>query len=137
MKRGPATGTASKDADRVVAVATKEWGNGDAARVPDWVMVLAETCDAQSLRKVADRLGYSASVLSRVLNGKYDGDLERVADKVRGALMGEKVMCPVVDEIARDQCLDHQRHGPPFTSSMRAKLYRACRNGCPHYRGTK
>ncbi|MEQ1673200.1 MAG: transcriptional regulator, partial [Hyphomicrobium sp.] len=111
MKRGPAIGSASKDADRVVAVATKEWGGGDATRVPDWVLVLAETCDAQSLRKVADRLGYSASVLSRVLNGKYDGDIERVAEKVRGALLGQTVMCPVVDEIARDRCLDNQKHG--------------------------
>lgn len=125
--------------DRVKAadVVTKEWGGGNPARVPDWVMILAETVDAQGVRKTAERVGYSHSVISRVLNGKYDGDMERVAEIVKGAMLGATVMCPVSGEIARDVCLDNQRRGPPFTSSLRARLYRACRDGCPHFRGSK
>lgn len=126
-------------ADKVPAVeiVIKEWGGGDAARVPDWVMILAETVDLKGTRKTAERIGYSASVISRVINGKYDGNMERVAGIVRGAMLGETVMCPVSGEIARDVCLDNQKRGKPFTSSLRARLYRACRDGCPHYRGNK
>lgn len=129
----------SAAADKRTAVETviKEWGGGDAARVPDWVMILAETVDVKGTRQTAARIGYSHSVISRVMSGKYDGDMERVAGIVRGAMLGETVSCPVVGGIARDVCLDNQKRGKPFTSSLRARLYRACRDGCPHYRGGK
>lgn len=134
MNRGPAKQSAAHVVP-AVTIATEAWGGGDAARVPDWVMIMAETCDASSRAKVASRLGYSPGVVSQVLNGTYRGDLNRVAGVIRGALLAETVMCPVVDEIARDVCLENQKRTPPFTSAMRARLYRACRDGCPHYRG--
>lgn len=136
MKRGPATGSLSHVVP-AIDIVTEVWGGGLPARVPDWVMILAETCDATSRAKVAARLGYSPGVVSQVLNGSYKGDLARVEGVVRGALLAETVMCPVVDEIARDVCLENQKRTPPFTSAMRARLYRACRGGCPHYRGSK
>lgn len=136
MRRGPQTG-AQAHVVPAVNVAVEAWGQGQASSVPDWVMSLAEACDASSRSKVAARLGYSAGVVSQVLNGTYKGDLGRVEGVVKGALLAQTVMCPVVDEIARDVCLDNQKRTPPFTSAMRARLYRACRGGCPHYRGQK
>lgn len=132
MNRGPATGSRTHVVP-AMNVAANEWGDGDALKVPDWIMVLAESCDASSRAKVAARLGYSAGVVSQVLNNTYKGDLGRVEGVVRGALLAEKVMCPVVDEISRDVCLENQKRNPPFTSAMRARLYRACRDGCPHF----
>ena len=136
MRRGPSSG-AQGHVVPAVEVAVAAWGAGVAAAVPDWVVILAESCDATSRARVAARLGYSAGVVSQVLNKSYKGDLARVEGVVRGALLAETVMCPVVDEIARDVCLENQKRTPPFTSAMRARLYRACRGGCPNYRGSK
>lgn len=104
------------------------WGEG----IPLEVAVLAEACRARSQRAVAQQLGYSDATISYVLSNKYqNGDLPKLFLTIRGALMGETVECPVLGEIARDQCLDNQ--GKPFSTAnpARARLYRACRR-CPH-----
>ncbi len=137
MKRGFAKGS-GRNVVPAVNTATAAWGDGDASRIPDWVLSLAEACDAATRSEIARRLNYSPSVISQLLNGTYNGDLDRVAGVIRGALMAETVQCPVCDEIRRDVCLDHQKKSvPPLASAMRARLYRACRSGCPHYRGAK
>ena len=105
---------------------------------PSWVVVLAEEADRTSLREVGDRLGYSNAVISYVLSNKYTGDIERVEQKVRGALLGATVMCPVFGEFGRDRCLDEQQKGNTFTSESRGRCYRTCRGigvpKCPHSR---
>lgn len=127
-KRGPQRGFGSGVA---LANAEKAWDP-----VPEWVRVLAQACDrpGASQGAVAKRIGYSASAVSSVLNNKYAGDIGRVEQAVRGALMSETVMCPVCDEITRDVCLSHQRKAKSFkpTSAMRTQLYHACRRTCPH-----
>ncbi|MFT4098460.1 MAG: transcriptional regulator [Rhodoblastus sp.] len=110
--------------------ARRSWGDA----LPDWVDVLAEECDARSGVVVARRIGYSGAVVSSVLAAKYKGDLGKVEAKVRGALMGEIVQCPVLDEITKDRCIAEQGRKFAATSSTRAKLYRACRAGCAHSR---
>ncbi|MCB1520659.1 MAG: helix-turn-helix transcriptional regulator [Hyphomicrobiaceae bacterium] len=136
MKRGFAKGS-GRNVVSATATVVDTWGGGDAQRVPDWMLVLAEACDALTRAKVAQRLSYSPSVISQLLNGSYKGDLERAADVIRGALMAATVQCPICDEIPRDVCLDHQKKSvPPFASSMRARLYRACPT-CPNFRGSK
>lgn len=94
-------------------------------------------CDAQSRGIVAKRLGYSAPVVSQLLNDTYKGDLDRIAGIVRGAFMSSTVACPVNGETPLDVCLADQRGQPPFASSWRMQVYRACRSGCPHFRGGK
>lgn len=104
---------------------------------PDWVIELARACDAPgaSQASVARRIDYSASAVSSVLRNSYGGDLARVEQVVRGALMAETVACPIVGEITRNVCLGHQKRARKFvpTSSMRVHLYRTCPT-CPHSR---
>ena len=108
------------------------WGDA----LPDWVAELAAACDASSQNRVARSIGYSASVISQVLARSYRGSLATVEQKVRGALMQETIECPVMGEISKARCIDNQRlaaRGVIATSSMRSRLYHACRR-CPHAR---
>lgn len=126
MNRGPAPG--SIRADRTAAQkAEAAWGD-----VPDWVRELAALADREGLRGAEKRVGYSASAISTVINNRYRGDMVRVEESVRGALMGQTVACPVLGEIGRDQCLAWQKKPFAATSSVRVAVYRACRSGCPH-----
>jgi hypothetical protein len=113
-----------------LAKAKAAWGDA----MPDWVEALASEANRVNSARTAQRIGYSAAVLSHVFANDYPGDIARVEAKVRGALMGLTVVCPVVGEIGRDRCLDEQKMGNTGASSVRAKLYRACRGGCPHSR---
>ncbi|MBX9561603.1 transcriptional regulator [Aeromonas hydrophila] len=99
-----------------------------------WLEVLQAEVAASSLTVVADKLGLSRTTISQVCNQKYPGDMARVQTLVEGALMGNKVMCPILGEIPVHQCLAHQRRGPRDVGSspMDIKLWKACRSGCPH-----
>ncbi|MES0879674.1 transcriptional regulator [Roseibium sp. SCP14] len=101
---------------------------------PDWVAELAHMATVKGLNNVAERLGYSSAVVSQTISNKYRGNLSKVEDRVRGALMGEKVACPVAGLIGRDKCLDNQALPRAITNSVRTRLYRACRNSCPYSR---
>lgn len=126
MKRGPAPG-ASPGGTTMAQKAAAAW-----SPVPDWVAALADLADREGLRGAERRIGYSASALSTVVNGRYAGDVARVEEAVRGALMGHVVACPVLGEIGREVCLSWQRKPWAPTSSVRAAVHRACRAGCPH-----
>jgi hypothetical protein len=128
-KRGPQAGTHSPK--QAMTSATAAW-----KVVPDWLFVLAEACDRSSQSKVAKRLGYSGSVVSSVLNAKYNGDYSAVEKAIRGALMSETLDCPVLGDINTKLCLEHQKRARSFqpTSSMRVRLYKHCRGECLHSR---
>ena len=102
----------------------------------DWLEVLRAHCKTASQRKVAERLGYSTSVINQVLGGKYNGDLKAVQTKVEGVFMGLSVNCPVVGDLPRNRCLDYQRQGFSATNPMRVRLAQACPS-CPNRRGGK
>lgn len=108
----------------------------DSVALPDWVETLAENVNASSQMAVAKKLGVSNSLVSSVLACKYPGDLHAVAEKVRGALMGATVDCPVLGEIGRDQCQHEQKMGFTGASALRARLFRTCPT-CPNHRGAK
>ncbi len=128
MNRGPARN--SKPAGPTFAdKAAAAWST-----VPDWVAELATLADREGLGGAEKRIGYSRSAISTVINGKYAGDLGRVEEMVRGALMAATVECPVLGEIGRDRCLSEQDEPFRATSAFRAQLYHACRSGCPHSR---
>lgn len=128
MSRGPKPGTVTKT--DFVAKVRAAYG----AALPDWVEALAEECTRRSAAAVAETIGYSPAVISHVLGNRYTGDIRRVEEKARGALMGASVTCPVLGELARNRCLDEQRKPFATTSSIRVRLHRACRSGCPHAR---
>jgi len=100
----------------------------------DWLEILRAESARTSQSRVGQRIGYSATVVSRVLMGDYKGDLGSVEDAVRGALMGETVDCPVIGDIRRNRCIEYQRQKLAATNPTRVQRYHACRNGCPHSR---
>ncbi len=112
------------------AKARRAWGGNP----PDWVAELAAACDATSQNRVAKRIGYSATTISQVLSRTYRGDMARVEQAVRGALMHETVLCPVLGELPQHVCLEHQKkaaRGLIGTSSWRTRLTRTCPT-CEH-----
>ncbi|WP_439604409.1 transcriptional regulator [Shinella sp.] len=103
---------------------------------PDWIVVLAECCDAETQAAVARRLGYSSTAVSLALSNTYrGGDMVRFESAVRGALMAETVTCPVLGaEIGRDVCQNWQRRPFSTASANAVRMYQGCRSGCPHSR---
>ena len=105
------------------------WGNV----IPDWIVILAEACDRDSQSAIARKVGYSPSAVSQVLSNSYqNGDIGRVEQAVRGALMAETVDCPVLGDLPRNTCVIWQRKPFATTNSHRIRMFQACRNGCPH-----
>lgn len=98
----------------------------------DWLEVLRDHCTKSSQSKVAQRLGYSSSLICQVLKGKYLGDLKGVEIKVRAVLIGERVECPVLGDTAKTVCLEEQSKAFAATSHLRVQLWIACRSDCPH-----
>lgn len=99
----------------------------------DWIEVLRAACEAKTQAAVAERIGYSPATVNQVLKGAYKGDLRRVEEAVRGALMGESVECPVIGDLPRQRCIEHQRRAGSFaaTNPTRVQLARACKT-CEH-----
>jgi len=109
------------------SVARAAWGEA----LPDWLLVLARACDAGSQAEVARSLGYSPAVVSQTLNNKYRADLGQVEARARQALMSGRIGCPVLGEIDGRRCLEEQRRPLSTASSLRVRLWRACR-ACEH-----
>jgi hypothetical protein len=132
MKRGPQSNNGRNGDDAsFVEKAQAAWQ----PETPDWVLELAQEADATGLKGAAGRLGCSTTLISNVVNGKYPGDLGRVEELVRGALMGKVVWCQGVgDDIARHSCLEWQRRPFVAASPDRTRMYRACRDNCPNFR---
>ena len=108
------------------------WGDD----APDWIVILAQACDDRSQSAVARQVGYSASVISQVINATYRGDLSRVEEAVRASLMAETLDCPAMGmSIPLAACLEHQRHAKAGNRSnaFRARMATACK-GCPNSR---
>lgn len=134
MNRGPQKGKGRNGDDRsFVQKAEAGWN----ANAPDWVLVLAEYSDAHSQAAAARAIGYSGPVVSFVLSGTYNGDYTRIEGKVRGALMGLTVDCPVLGQLSRHRCLDEQRRRKPPLDPQSIRLFNACRAGCPNYLNRK
>ncbi len=121
--------TASRVRMTAIERATAAWGEA----MPAEIRALAEACMRSTGREVAQRLGYSDAVVSHMLSRRYPGDVQAVLIRIRGALLGQQVECPVLGPIGKDQCLQEQ--AKPFSSSnpTRARLFRACRV-CPSNR---
>lgn len=85
---------------------------------------------------VAKTLGVSSSTVSQALKGYYVGDVDALAQRIRGALMNELVSCPVMGELSTKHCLDYQARPLVFTNPTRVRLHRACKT-CPHRKAAK
>jgi len=107
------------------------WGDD----APDWVRALAKECDLTSQVDVSRRIVYSTGAINSVLGKKYNANPKAIEQAIRGALMNCTVMCPVAGEITSTRCIELQRRRFAATNPQRVKLYKACRNGCQHYKG--
>lgn len=103
--------------------------------VPDWVQVLARSCDESNQSTVARRLDYSGAVVSNVLANKYAGDMSAVEKSVRGVLMSETVECPIQSRITLDVCMANQAAGSSTSSPQRQRLGRTCPTCVNRHRG--
>ncbi|MEI2740926.1 MAG: helix-turn-helix transcriptional regulator [Candidatus Competibacter sp.] len=101
---------------------------------PDWLAALREACAETSQNAVARRLGVSPAMVNQTLKGAYKGDLERLQGLVEGSLLKRQVDCPVAEDMPKHKCLENQARPAQsaFVNPLFAKLYRACRSGCPH-----
>lgn len=127
MKRGPQPGGKPID---FLDKAQNAWPQ---PQLPAEVEALAIACNAATASGVAARIGYSAAVVSQVLARKYPGDITAVFARIRGALMAETLICPVLGEIGTDRCLSEQKRPFAATNSTRARLFHACKT-CPNRR---
>lgn len=120
----------SRRPETYVDTARRAWG----AEIPGEVLALAEKADATTAATAARAIDRSAGLVSQILANRYPGDVPTVFARIRGALMGEQVACPVLGDIGRDHCLTEQSRPFAATNATRARVYRACRSGCPHSR---
>lgn len=111
--------------------AQRAWG----ANPPDWIVALAKRCDQEgSQARVGALLGVSSAAVNQVLGRSYIGRIERIETRVRGELMKETVACPVVGDISKRDCLDHQKRPFRATNPLRVRLHQACPT-CPNREG--
>lgn len=98
----------------------------------DALAALQQLCaqPGQNQSKVAARLGVSDAAVSSALRGKYIGNVDRLAERIRGELLNATVACPVLGEITSRICQDEREK--PFHSAnpTRVQLWRACKQ-CP------
>lgn len=115
-----------------VSIAMRAWG-----APPDWVLQLAKLCDEKSQTAAARDIGYSNGTVNQVINNKWTSGTAKIEAAVRGLLMNQNVNCPVLGEIATHTCIETQRRPFRPTNSTRVQLYKACRAGCPNFKGHK
>lgn len=96
-----------------------------------WLEVLQVRATHVPLGVIADEIGYSKSTISRVLNGSYGGDIDAVKHAVQSVYLNNLVECPLLGEIERSACHQHQCRPFAATNPMRVQLHHACKT-CPN-----
>jgi hypothetical protein len=104
-------------------------------RRDDWLAVLRKAVEREGLRVIANRLRRSKAAISGVVNGTYKASTDRIEERVRGELMNKTHECPVLGEISPARCQDEQAKPFAATNPTRVAVYKACRAGCPHFKG--
>lgn len=130
MRRGPRSAAARNGSDKTMV----EKAHAAYAELPDWVEELASYADGHGLKSAGTVISYSPATVSQVISNSYRGDLARVEEMVRGALMAVNVTCPVLGEIGRNACLSHQKAPLSTASPSSVRLFHACRGKCSHRR---
>jgi hypothetical protein len=107
---------------------------------PAWVEELRRACERTTQASVARRLARagdgkypSASIINQALKGNYAGDIGRLQGVVEGVLMQSSVECPVIGELPRQRCIEHQSRHFAATNPLRVLLHSTCPT-CEHNR---
>jgi hypothetical protein len=102
---------------------------------PLWLEQLRGACATTTQAEVARRLALSGdgkypspAVINQALGGRYEGNLARLQALVEGVLMTVSVDCPVIGDLPRQRCLEHQSRRGAFavTNPSRIQLYKVC-----------
>ncbi|TAM37827.1 MAG: XRE family transcriptional regulator [Burkholderiaceae bacterium] len=81
--------------------------------------------------EIARRIGVSDGTISNALKGRYIGNVDRLAERIRGELLKKTVDCPILGQITSRICQD-EREKPFHTANpVRVQLWRACKT-CPN-----
>lgn len=94
----------------------------------DWLGALRAEVERSSQVRAAQRIGLSPATVSQVLSGQYKADAQRIARRVRGALLGETVECPVALEMPLHICQGIQdRRAGKFGNPVWARAQLCCK----------
>lgn len=85
---------------------------------------------------IAKRLGVSDAAVSAALKGRYIGNVEALAERIRGELLNQTVRCPILGEITSRICQDERKKPLHTANPVRVQLWRACKV-CPHNPATQ
>lgn len=94
----------------------------------DEISLLKKACEETNQAKVAKKIGYSTTVVSLVLKGKYTGDMDKIKHTIRTRLGNSSVNCPILGEIENDRCLKEQSKPFSSASSHSVRMFKACMN---------
>jgi hypothetical protein len=81
--------------------------------------------------EIAARIGVSEGTISNALKGRYIGNVEALAERIRGELLNQTVKCPILGEITSRICQDERKKPFHTANPMRVQLWRACK-ACPN-----
>lgn len=97
----------------------------------DALQALLGLKETHSQAAIARLIGVSEGTISNALAGRYIGNVEALAERIRGQVLNQTVVCPILGEITTRICQDERKK--PFHSAnpTRVRLWRACQN-CPN-----
>lgn len=81
--------------------------------------------------EIARRIGVSDGTISNALAGRYIGNVDALAERIRGELLNQTVRCPILGEITSRICQDERKKPFHTANPMRVQIWRACKS-CPH-----
>lgn len=97
----------------------------------DALDALQKMCAKNSQVGVARLIGVSKATICNALKGRYIGNVDKLAERIRGELLDKTATCPILGEISTRICQD-ERSKPFHTANpVRVQLWRACKT-CPN-----
>ncbi|MFN9279389.1 MAG: helix-turn-helix domain-containing protein [Betaproteobacteria bacterium] len=97
----------------------------------DALEALRRLCTTTSQAAVSRRLGVTPGSISQALNGRYVGNVERLAERIRGEVLGQQVACPLWGQLTLRMCQDKRETPLNAGNPLMVRQWQACR-GCIH-----
>jgi hypothetical protein len=97
----------------------------------DALDALLELKKNSSQAEIARRIGVSDGTISNALKGRYIGNVDALAERIRGELLNQTVCCPILGEITSRICQDERKKPLHTANPVRVQLWRACK-ACPN-----
>lgn len=97
-----------------------------------WLVLLKGEVRRHGQAAVVKKTGLSKATISQLINGKYPAGTDNVKKTILGVYgRGRHVMCPVLEQIAIEQCLEHWevalRIGVRCGNPATMRLYNNCK----------